>query len=433
MALHSNDTDWIVQLNEQQSWEKWSIYRVPTHVTDNNRMAYRPLAVSFGPYHHGEEHLLPMEEHKYRALHRFLTRSGKPFEHFLESLRAVVGDLMASYVMLDPEWIDGGEGTVRRFLQLMITDGCFMLEILRYATDRGNDYEPNDPIFSNYGMVYIMKHIRRDMLVLENQLPMLVLDRLVAAESNEPQQSRIQRTDITPTTQDKDLIIRLILNFCSLGTHTARMGKCLHVLDVVRNSLLYNVEKTNIPHEQDVGSEKIIQSAVELNYAGIRFEKSKTNSLRDISYARGVLRLPVIEVEDTTESVFLNLIAFERFHIGAGYEVTSFISFMEDIIANERDVELLQTRGIIRNAMGSEKAVAELFHSLSKDVALDPESSLDAVRKRLKSYCQKPWIMWKANLIRTYFGNPWAVWSLIAAIFALALSIIQTAYTVLKP
>ncbi|KAF8010257.1 hypothetical protein BT93_J1022 [Corymbia citriodora subsp. variegata] len=418
MALHSNDTDWIVQLNEPQSWEKWSIYRVPTHVTDNNRMAYRPLAVSFGPYHHGEEHLLPMEEHKHRALHRFLARSRKLFEHFLESLRGVVGDLMASYVALDSKWMDGDEGTVRRFLQLMITDGCFMLEILRYEAYRGNDYEPNDPIFSNYGMVYIMKHIRRDMLVLENQLPMQVLYRLVAAESNK--------------TQDEDLINRLILNFCSPSTHAARMGKCLHVLDVVRNSLLHHVEKTNIPHEQDVGSEKIIQSAVELNYAGIRFEKSKTNSLRDISYARGVLRLPVIEVEDTTESMFLNLIAFERLHTGAGFEVTSYISFMDNIIANEQDVELLQTQGVIHNAIGDDKVVVELFRSLSKDVALDPESSLDAVRKSLKRYCQKPWIMWKANMVRTYFRNPRVIWSLIAAVFLFALTTIQTVYAVLS-
>ncbi|XP_039169405.1 uncharacterized protein LOC120293746 [Eucalyptus grandis] len=208
-------------------------------------------------------------------------------------------------------------------------------------------------------MVYIMKHIRRDMLVLENKLPMQVLDRLVAVESNGQ--------------QDEEFINRLILEFCSPGTHIPRMGKCLHILDVFRKSLLHHVEKPNIPHEQDEGSEKIIQPAVELNYARIRFKKSKTNSLRDISYARGVLRLPVIEVDDTTESVFLNFIALERFHIGVG------------------------TR--------SEKAVTELFRSLSKDVVLDPESSLDAVRKRLKMYCQKPWITWRANLIRTYFNN----------------------------
>jgi len=104
---------------------------------------------------------------------------------------------------------------------------------------------------------------------------------------------------------------------------------------------------------------------------------------------------------------------------------------MDDIIANEQHVQLLQTHGIIHKAIGSGKAVAKLFRSLSKDVVLDPESSLDAVRKRLKRYCQKPWIMWRANLIRTYFSNPWLVWSLMAAIFALVLSIIQTAYTVL--
>ncbi|KAI6670712.1 hypothetical protein NL676_005597 [Syzygium grande] len=202
--------------------------------------------------------------------------------------------------------------------------------------------------------------------------------------------------------QDDEFVNRLILKFCSPGTRIARMGRCLHVLDVFKKSLLYHVEKpNNFPHELDEGSEKIIRSAAELNYAGIRFKKSETNSLSDISFARGVLRLPVIQVDDTTESVFLNLIAFERLHIGAGYEVSSLVSFMEDIIANERDVELLHTQGIIHNAIGR-------------------QGGRRAVPLAVQGFGAGP------------RNNPWAILSLIAAILALALTIIQTAYTVLS-
>jgi hypothetical protein len=67
----------------------------------------------------------------------------------------------------------------------MILDGCFMLEILRGSTI---DYASNDPIFSKHGKIlYIMPLIKRDMLMLENQLPMRVLDELDAIHhSNKP-------------------------------------------------------------------------------------------------------------------------------------------------------------------------------------------------------------------------------------------------------
>lgn len=236
--------------------------------------------------------------------------------------------------------------------------------------------------------------------------------------------------------QDEEFVNKLILKFCSPSTPISPMGKCLHVLDVYRKSLILEKphrrsrrgrRSPSVPHESE---DDIIPSATELNEAGIRFKKSTTASLRDITFRGGVLRLPLLIVDDATESMFLNLIAFENFHVGAGHEVTSYIFFMDNIIDNERDVALLYSRGIIQNALGSDKEVANLFNSLSKDITLDPESSLDIVQKRVNTYCKKPCNQWRANLIHTYFRNPWAILSLIAAIFLFALTIAQTIYTI---
>lgn len=167
---------------EAEQWKKRSIYRVPRCVTDLNKQAYQPQAVSFGPYHHGKEHLQSLEDHKHRALVHFRNRSGKPIKMLVESLAHVVQDLRDSYDLLDPTW----KNHTSAFLQLMILDGCFMLEILRTATHTVDDYPPNDPIFSDHGRLHIMPYVRRDMLMLENQIPMLVLDKLLAAESDKP-------------------------------------------------------------------------------------------------------------------------------------------------------------------------------------------------------------------------------------------------------
>ncbi|KAK3409593.1 hypothetical protein EUGRSUZ_J01703 [Eucalyptus grandis] len=394
--------------DEQGYLKNPCIYRLPAFITDLNPKAYQPHVVSFGPYHHGKEHLLPMEEHKDRARNRFLERSGKSLEPFFESLREAAWDLKESYDALSQDW---EEGRGDKFLEVMMRDGCFMLEIMRAATigKENNDYAPNDPIFSFHRLEYITPYIRRDMLMLENQLPMLVLYQLVAVDSNgEERDEYINRTN------------NLVLSFYSLDTSITEMGRCLHVVDVFRKGRLREPEK----HE-------IIRSATELKNTGIQFKKSLTCSLKDISFARGVLKLPAIMVDDTTESEFLNLMTFERLHIGTENEITSYTKFMDNIINNEQDVALLHAQGIIQNAIGCDNAVAELFNSLCREVAVGPHSTLDAVQKKISEYCEKPWNRWRANLSHTYFSSPWSSLSVIAAIFLFALTIIQTIFIVL--
>ncbi|PKA59719.1 hypothetical protein AXF42_Ash011843 [Apostasia shenzhenica] len=121
-----------------------------------------------------------------------------------------MGRLQGSYNDLDERWTgNAGDG---EFLLLMVVDGCFLLEFLRviegWAT---NDYADDDPVFSYHGMLSAEPYDRRDMLVLENQLPLLVLEKLVAVESGE-----------TP-------LIELL----------AGTGLSLHPLDVYRKSLIH--------------------------------------------------------------------------------------------------------------------------------------------------------------------------------------------------
>jgi hypothetical protein len=137
-----------------------------------------------------------------------------------------------------------------------------------------------------------------------------------------------------------------------------------------------------------------------------------------------------LKLDDGTEYMFLNLIAFERIHVGAGNEITSFIFLMDTIIDSAIDVPILSRSGILINALGNDKVVAKLFNSMSKEIPVERGRHLDIVRNSMNRYCKKPWKKWRANLIHTYFRNPWALVSLVAAIFLFALTIIQTIYTV---
>ncbi|KAJ1432187.1 hypothetical protein SESBI_06826 [Sesbania bispinosa] len=411
--------------NEKEQWKRHSIYKVPSRVTELNKKAFRPHAVSFGPYHHREESLKAMEEHKHRALLHFLKRCKKPIELLFQRMDQVVEELRDSYKPLDPIWTQD----TPRFLQVMIVDGCFMLEILRANECVPHDYANNDPVFGEHGKLYVMPHIKRDMLMLENQLPMKVLHILIEVETD-------------TTQEDDELLNEKIINFLNPRNPLIRsIGKCVHVLDVYRKSLIQQgpSHRTRKPKPKNrnilwFGLERgeNIRSARELHEAGVRFNKSKTQSLRDVSFDRGVLKLPPIVVDDTTEYMLLNLIAFERLHVGAGNEVTSYVFFMDTIIDNEVDVTLLQQKGILTNGLGSDKDVAKLFNSLSKDITVDHQGVLDEVKMSMRYYCKKPWNKWRANLTQTYFRNPWAIVSLIAAIFLFALTIVQTIYTILQ-
>ncbi|KAF5795420.1 hypothetical protein HanXRQr2_Chr08g0339511 [Helianthus annuus] len=441
------ENEWVMNVNqelqnmgdsssEMEQWKKRSIYRVPSCVTDLNKRAYKPQSVSFGPYHYGEPNLESMEENKHRALLHFLKRYKKPFECYVKAVMEVVEDLKHAYSALDQKWHQDTMG----FVKMMILDGCFMLEILRAATTDDvdcdinaadanvvDDYASNDPIFSNHGKLYILPYLKRDMLMLENQLPMLLLNTLVAVTKDEN----------NPNQHDEECVNKMVQKFCSPYSRITKMGRSLHPLDVYRRSLLWENPRhkkkpvTKSYHHLVIQEgDEIVRSATELYEAGIRFKKSKTRSLKGISFKGGVLTLPPVMVDDATESLYLNLIAFERLHVGAGNEVTSYIFFMDNIIDHAKDVSLLHSQGIIQNAIGSDKAVAKLFNSLSKDITLDPDSALDVVHKQVHNYCTKPWNEWRANLIHTYFRSPWAILSVLAAVFLFALTIIQTIYTV---
>ncbi|XP_038714498.1 UPF0481 protein At3g47200-like [Tripterygium wilfordii] len=397
---------------DMEDWEKQSIYQLTTSITELNEKAYIPQAVSFGPYHHGKAHLLPMEKHKERAMRHFLKRSNKPRQVLIDSLAEVVKDLKSSYAVLPTEWQEDDD----KFIQLMILDGCFMLEILHSYEKTPKDYASSDPIFSSHGKLYMIPYMRRDMLMLENQLPMLVLERLLACEAG-------------PNDEDNKRLNELILKLFSPNDKvTPALGKCLHVLELYRKNLLDGNTDSRVVKGSSGGV--IIPSATELDEAGIRFRKSKTTSLEDISFKCGILKFPPITVDDGTESMFLNLMAFERYHNGAGNQVTSYIFFMDNIIDTEKDVALLESRDIIDNALGSDKAVVELFSTLSKDISVDSDNKLHVVQNNVKEYYKKFWNRWRATLFHTYCRNPWVLISLVAAIFLFAVTIVQTVYTV---
>ena len=183
--------EWVVRVNEEaqkvrltdtcdtiRRLKKCSIYKLPDAVVNLNKKAYLPQWVSLGPYHHGRAHLLPMEENKHRALLYTLKRSNQNLESYVQAVEEVVDDLLDSYLSIDPYWRDNRDA----FVKLMILDGCFMLEIVKTSVTSCENYPPGDPVFGEHGILHVLPYIRLDMIMLENQLPLLLLEKLAAVE-----------------------------------------------------------------------------------------------------------------------------------------------------------------------------------------------------------------------------------------------------------
>ncbi|KAL0908467.1 hypothetical protein M5K25_022963 [Dendrobium thyrsiflorum] len=275
-----------------------SIYRVHKILTEVNSQAYEPKLASFGPYHHKCRHLLPMEKSKCRALlqfHRCIARSSKTPNDVLITMRRVEPRLIAYYGGLQVEEDDKDcleHGRFRRcdwlkkkdeFLKIMIVDGCFSLEIIlaykRFAAREQSEYDSHDSIFGAERMIYVVPHLKRDMLLLENHLPLLALTTLAAIDG-----SRIG---------DVNTLIKAFYNLSLASPEDRIIDECFHILDMYRKIL--TSEEEYLPSYEDN-----VQSATKLRNVGVSFYKSKTNSFRDISFNRGILYLPQLKVDNTT-------------------------------------------------------------------------------------------------------------------------------------
>ncbi|EEF37410.1 UPF0481 protein At3g47200 [Ricinus communis] len=449
----SPDFEWVISIKEKLeqahqddaagSWAKLCIYRVPHYLREGDDKAIVPQIVSLGPYHHAKRRLRQMDRHKWRSLQHVLKRTNKDIKLFLDSVREVEERARSCY-----------EGTIglssNEFVEMMVLDGCFVLELFRGAAEgfKQLGYARNDPIFAMRGS---MHSIQRDMIMLENQLPLFILDLLLGLQFDNPDQKGfVAKLALTffdplmptdePLTKSEKNKLESSLGYATTFDPLADQGG-LHCLDVFRRSLLRSGPKpvprnwikrwSNNNRVADKRRTQLIHCVTELREAGIKFKKRKTDRFWDIKFKDGVLRIPRLLVHDGTKSLFLNLIAFEQCHLDCGNDITSYVVFMDNLINSPQDVAYLHYCGILEHWLGSDAEVADLFNRLCQEVVFDiNDSYLSQLSQDVNQYYNHRWNTWRASLKHNYFGNPWAIISLVAAVVLLALTFAQTFYSV---
>jgi len=257
----------------------------------------------------------------------------------------------------------------------------------------------------------------REMMLLENQVPMDLLRKVAEFKLTEDSLDWVLKYYM-------DWLCPLSLNTSKNpdGAHYPDPVNCSHVLDC-----LYKMICGADPPKAE-GCYVPIESAVNLKLAGIKI-KAVPGTLSVVSFQGGCLFLPIIYIDDGFETLFRNLAIYEYFSLqdASHCTVSGYIRLMEDLIGSLDDVRLLIKHGVLKNNVGPDMAVLDMWRSLDKELCFGPVSkSTIEVAKNLNKHCIS-----RKNVIITEFSElfcsrPWYVVSAIAVTLVTLATLIQT-------
>ncbi|XP_010023544.2 UPF0481 protein At3g47200 [Eucalyptus grandis] len=385
-----------------------SIFRVRHQLRGVNEKAYEPEILAIGPYHSGNDKFKFMEEQKLRYVKRLLWRRREgSVDKYMPALRSMeqwARDCYAEAVDLSQE----------NFLAMMLIDGLFLVELFRKNSIKELRDE-DDPVMKEDWIRFCLP---RDLVLLENQIPFLILEELYGLTKGPEEHSELI-----------DVATRY-LNFVPSDSNRGMLRESKHLLHLMHTCLTGLPRRHRLNPRTKPMTEKFMSPA-ELREFGVRFRVKKSPDLLDITFKDGTLEIPVLTVQDHTESQLRNLIAYEQHRpSGEVNYMTDYVTFMDCLIDSSKDVELLRAAGIIKNYMGDDEAVAQMFNEMGDYVTLS-NFYYDDIFRRLNAHCKKRWNRSMAKLRREHLHSPWALLSISAATMLLLLTVAQTVLTYL--
>ncbi|MQM06107.1 hypothetical protein Taro_038925 [Colocasia esculenta] len=398
------------------------IWRVHPSIRETEKEAYEPKLVSIGPLHRDNKILQPMEEIKLMYLDDLLGRSNRnELGNYIRVISNCEQRARMQYAEAVPLSRDD-------FVKMLVVDGCFIIEY--FAKRVFKKAQETAPLS---GVRWGFSHLRRDLMLLENQIPFFVLAKL-SEETDIPFIGKRQRP---LTLMDLALGFLRIKLSAEKRPQADRVLHLLHLHHLCLNPSAGAEEPTaqHSPHGQvEHQVPRMIPNATELDKAGVKFmKKDGASSHLMVSFLNGLLEIPFLPVEEATSTRLRNFIALEQCCPQVGNYFTSYGVFMDNIVSAESDVALLRKHRVIESKLGSDEEVAKMFNMLCKGTHLNYGTHYNArLFVDVNAYCEVARHRWRASLKSTHLSSPWTIISLLAGIVLLALTIVQTVYTIIK-
>ncbi|KAI3840866.1 hypothetical protein MKX03_009994 [Papaver bracteatum] len=329
------------------------IFKVPQVLRVHDEAAYKPEIIAIGPYNRMDKNLHSMEDHKIRYFKALLDR--RPFIRSSD-LVAAVEEVKFQAAECYHDICSASDD----FVKTMVLDGCFILELLvRHADEVASAYK-KDPIFSS---TWILCSLQHDLILLENQIPYIVLLKLYSLTIAKYRKA-----------QASDELNKLVVCFfqsmlpCLGETDSRTQQQPRHILDLLRINLLPKTTRT--VEEVDSPSYELPRCISDLKEAGVCLKKRQvSDGVLDIQFNNGYLEIPSFYIDENTDVLLRNMIAFEQCDGKSTHEITSYGLLLQNLMNSEKDVKILSDEGII-NTLGNNKELALKINSMCKGVCI---------------------------------------------------------------
>ncbi|MED6164078.1 hypothetical protein PIB30_086275 [Stylosanthes scabra] len=270
---------------------------------------------------------------------------------------------------------------------------------------------------------WLLEKIRYDLLLLENQIPFFVLEKLWDLAF----QSSLLNGD-----NSLSLLELACYYLCPMEPIVLESSiRVAHFTDMNRIFCLKPFNR-NLSRTNEVPT--LHYSASELNEAGVKFKVNREEkSLLELKFSGKCLQVPEIEVDDGTETWFRNMVALEQCHYLEESYITDYVIFIGHLVNEGKDVDVLVKNKIIVNRLGDNETVAELFRGLKRDImVMNSDAEYTHICNQLNAYYENFWHKMMATLRIDYFSTPWKTAASVAAIILLIFTAIQTVCSVLS-
>ncbi|KAB1225070.1 hypothetical protein CJ030_MR1G005401 [Morella rubra] len=471
--------DWIIdvsQVREPAQRPECCIYRVPKKLRKVNKDAYTPKLISIGPLHHRRKELRDMENLKVRYFKLYCNRALKgeedgasiPKEKEVQLQKCIAKIVEDNSEKIRHCYAERPRLDHKEFVSMVLVDATFIIELFLRTFGDAEDLR-NDYILSKS---WLTEGIKQDLILLENQLPFFILEKIHEAFSMPVQR---KQTDFL-TLACGYLNIRAIDD---QEKSTKELKEVKHLTDLLRYLLILSLKRNvacgggdhpKIPKNTSNNPDKAglneaspssnlrnsaskkpdeasqnadpstfynLPSASNLDGAGVEFQMVK-GGLFDIEFKKSMcmewipcltcswlltclpclkctylksmepcLEVPTFLVNNSTETIFRNLMALEQCHypIEDTY-ICAYILLLDHLIDTEKDVDLLVRKKIILNHLGSNDAVATIINRLCEEIGDVSPYYSDLSEKLIKHY-ENFWNHAMATLKSAYFANIW--------------------------
>ncbi|KAL8498597.1 hypothetical protein ACS0TY_021801 [Phlomoides rotata] len=419
-TVHLLDIHDLDKTYEDRSRRRRQIHRVPPQLrrSDKKRSQYDPMVVSLGPYHHGKEELQAAEDIKHTFFNRLTSNTSTKKNIFYDTVLDKIDEIRGCYAN---DCVNNYDD--KKLATMILLDACFIGE-----TDVFLDWHQCLGIAT-------LQFAVPDILLLENQIPFRVVKSILDLQRG----------------KEADELIGKFSNWLLSADFKATELKIverhpLHLLEACHRILIIadedhatqnhtsNLSVFKLSKQEGFTMDRTARSVTDLKAKGIKFIPSSACSVRDIKFKsgafRGELHLPVRMIWSNSLTVVSNMIAYE---VSPGsdseFEVLSYTNFIKSLIESPEDAKELQEKGILINRFQNNEQLVEELRGVDT-FGIDNFDIFKDVKMEMEKHCRCKAKTWIADLIHTRFSSPWSVTALLAAMFLVCLSFLQTFFAI---